>query len=139
MPIPISGLKLLVDLNTLELLEIEDHHDYGHPDVDAEYIPSIRGTTVRTDLKPLHITQPEGASFTVEGTELKWQNWTMRLGFNYREGPGHLPGDLRRPRHRPATSRTGCRSPRWSCPTATPPSTTTGGPPTTSVSGDSGS
>ena len=84
---PISGLKLLVDLNTLELLEIEDHHDYGHPDVDAEYIPSIRGTTVRTDLKPLHITQPEGASFTVEGTELKWQNWTMRLGFNYREGP----------------------------------------------------
>lgn len=84
---PISGLKLLVDLNTLELLEIEDHHDYGHPDVDAEYIPSIRGTKVRNDLKPLHITQPEGASFTVEGTELKWQNWTMRLGFNYREGP----------------------------------------------------
>ena len=84
---PISGLKLLVDLNTLELLEIEDHHDYGHPEVDAEYIPSIRGTTVRTDLKPLHITQPEGSSFTVEGTELKWQNWTMRLGFNYREGP----------------------------------------------------
>ncbi|MET0316520.1 MAG: primary-amine oxidase [Rhodococcus fascians] len=84
---PISGLKLLVDMNTLELLEIEDHHDYGRPDVDAEYVPSVRGTTVRDDLKPLHITQPEGASFTVEGTELKWQNWTMRLGFNYREGP----------------------------------------------------
>jgi len=84
---PISGLKLLVDLNTLELLEIEDHHDYGHPAVDAEYVPSVRGTKVRNDLKPLHITQPEGSSFTVEGTELKWQNWTMRLGFNYREGP----------------------------------------------------
>ncbi len=84
---PISGLKLLVDMNTLELLEIEDHHDYGHPDVDCEYIPSVRGTEVRTDLKPLNITQPEGPSFTVEGTELKWQNWTMRLGFNYREGP----------------------------------------------------
>ena len=84
---PISGLKLLVDMNTLELLEIEDHHDYGRPDVDAEYVPSVRGTTVRDDLKPLHITQLEGASFTVEGTELKWQNWTMRLGFNYREGP----------------------------------------------------
>ena len=84
---PISGLKLLVDMNTLELLEIEDHHDYGQPAVDAEYIPSVRGTQVRTDLKPLHITQPDGASFTVEGAELKWQNWTMRLGFNYREGP----------------------------------------------------
>ena len=84
---PISGLKLVVDMNTLELLEIEDHHDYGHPAVDGEYIPSVRGTQVRTDLKPLHITQPEGTSFTVEGAELKWQNWTMRLGFNYREGP----------------------------------------------------
>ena len=84
---PISGPKLIVDMNTLELLEIEDHHDYGHPAVDGEYIPSVRGTQVRTDLKPLHITQPEGASFTVEGAELKWQNWTMRLGFNYREGP----------------------------------------------------
>jgi len=84
---PISGLKLLVDMNTLELLEIEDDHDYGHPAVDGEYIPSVRGTQVRTDLKPLHITQPEGTSFTVDGAELKWQNWTMRLGFNYREGP----------------------------------------------------
>ena len=84
---PISGLKLIVDMNTLELLEIEDHHDYGRPATDGEYIPSVRGTQVRTDLKPLHITQPEGASFTIEGAELKWQNWTMRLGFNYREGP----------------------------------------------------
>jgi primary-amine oxidase len=84
---PISGLKLVVDMNTLELLEIEDHHDYGHPATDGEYIPSVRGTQVRTDLKPLHITQPEGTSFTVEGAELKWQSWTMRLGFNYREGP----------------------------------------------------
>src|SRR6478672_9041075 len=84
---PISGLKLLVDVNTLELLEIEDHHDYGRPAVDAEYIPALRGTELRTDLKPLHITQPEGTPFTVEGHELTWQNWTMRLGFNYREGP----------------------------------------------------
>ncbi len=84
---PVSGLKLLVDVNTLELLEIERHHDYGHPEVDSEYIPSVRGTQVRTDLKPLHIVQPEGTSFTLEGTELRWQNWTMRLGFNYREGP----------------------------------------------------
>ena len=35
-------------------------------------------------------------------------------------GPGDLPGGLRRPRHRRATSPTGCRSRRWWCPTATP-------------------
>lgn len=84
---PVSGLKLLVDMNTHELLEIERNHDYGHPEVDCEYIPSVRGTKVRDDLKPLHITQPDGPSFTMDGAELTWQNWTMRLGFNYREGP----------------------------------------------------
>jgi primary-amine oxidase len=84
---PISGLKIIVDMNTLEVLEIEDHHDYGLPDVDGEYDPRVRGTQERTDLKPLEISQPEGVSFTVDGNELRWQNWSMRLGFNYREGP----------------------------------------------------
>ena len=84
---PISGLKIIVDMNTLEVLEIEDHHDYGLPEVDGEYDPRVRGTQERTDLKPLEISQPEGVSFTVDGNELRWQNWSMRLGFNYREGP----------------------------------------------------
>ncbi len=83
---PVSGLKLVVDVNSLELLEVENDHDHGKPDVDGEYVPGP-WTGEPRDLKPLHITQPEGVSFTVEGTELKWQNWTMRLGFNYREGP----------------------------------------------------
>jgi primary-amine oxidase len=84
---PISGLKIIVDMNTLEMLEIEDHHDYGLPKVDAEYDPRVRRTQQRTDLQPLEISQPEGISFTVEGNELRWQNWSMRLGFNFREGP----------------------------------------------------
>jgi primary-amine oxidase len=83
----ISGLKIIVDVNTLEVLEIEDHHDYGLPEVDGEYDPQVRGMNERTDLKPLEINQPDGVSFTVDGYELRWQNWSMRLGFNYREGP----------------------------------------------------
>jgi primary-amine oxidase len=84
---PVSGLKVVVDMNTLELLELENDHDHGQPDVNGEYVPGPWTGEQRTDLKPLHITQPEGTSFTVDGTELKWQNWTLRLGFNYREGP----------------------------------------------------
>ena len=87
MPTRSPGLKIIVDMNTLELLEIEDHHDYGLPEVHAEYDPKLTGIAPRTDLKPLEITQPEGVSFTVEGNELRWQNWSMRLGFNFREGP----------------------------------------------------
>ena len=84
---PVSGLKLVVDVNTLELLAVEDDHDHGQPEVNGEYVPGPWDGQQRTDVKPLHITQPEGTSFTVEGTELRWQNWAMRLGFNYREGP----------------------------------------------------
>jgi primary-amine oxidase len=84
---PVSGLKLIVDMNTLELLEIEDVHDHGLAPVRGEYAPGPWTGQLRADLKPLHITQPEGVSFSLDGTQLRWQNWTMRLGFNHREGP----------------------------------------------------
>ncbi len=84
---PVTGLKFIVDMNTMELLQIEEGEDVGCPEVEGEYVPGLWTGEQRADLKPLHITQPEGVSFTVEGTELRWQNWSMRLGFNYREGP----------------------------------------------------
>lgn len=50
-----------------------------------EYIPEAQ-PQLRTDLKPLRVVQPEGASFTVtqEGTSsvLAWQKWQFRVGFN---------------------------------------------------------
>ena len=53
----------------------------------GEYIPAlVPGQELRTDRKPLEITQPEGPSFTLEGNLLKWQNWSLRIGFNHREG-----------------------------------------------------
>ncbi|MFV0460184.1 MAG: primary-amine oxidase [Actinomycetales bacterium] len=84
---PVAGLKVIVDMNTCEVLQIEDDHDYGLPEVHGEYDPAVTGLEPRTDVKPLEITQPEGVSFTLDGNELRWQNWSMRLGFNFREGP----------------------------------------------------
>jgi primary-amine oxidase len=84
---PVSGLKVVVDMNTLELLELENDHDHGQPEVDAEYVPGPWTGQQRADLKPLHISQPDGVSFSLDGTELRWQKWSMRLGFNHREGP----------------------------------------------------
>ncbi|KAK3984250.1 putative copper amine oxidase [Cladorrhinum sp. PSN332] len=54
-----------------------------------EYIPEAH--TLRSDLKPLRVAQPEGASFTVEsfsdlGRTIKWQKWDFKVGFNQREG-----------------------------------------------------
>jgi primary-amine oxidase len=42
--------------------------------------------TPRSDLKPLHISQPEGPSFSVDGWEVTWQKWKFRVGFTSREG-----------------------------------------------------
>lgn len=51
-----------------------------------EYHPDLLPPP-RQDLKPLHVSQPDGPSFTVtEGNCLSWQKWRFRIGFNYREG-----------------------------------------------------
>ncbi|KFX92647.1 hypothetical protein V490_05258 [Pseudogymnoascus sp. VKM F-3557] len=54
-----------------------------------EYVPEAQ--TLRTDLKPLNIVQPEGASFAVSnfselGRTVDWQKWNFKIGFNLREG-----------------------------------------------------
>lgn len=53
-----------------------------------EYIPEAQ--TLRTDLKPLQVVQPEGASFKVttkDGLSLiQWQKFEFKVGFNQREG-----------------------------------------------------
>lgn len=46
---------------------------------------------LRTDLKPLHVIQPDGVSFRVTqtgetGHVIEWQKWSCRVGFNQREG-----------------------------------------------------
>jgi primary-amine oxidase len=38
------------------------------------------GYKQRSDLKPLHIVQPEGVSFKMNGHVLEWQNWSMHIG-----------------------------------------------------------
>ena len=83
----ITGLHPVVDLNRMELLELEDHWADGgeRPNVMGEYLPELIPIALR-DVSPLHVHQPNGVSFTLDGRLLRWQNWELRLGFNYREG-----------------------------------------------------
>ncbi|MEP9390682.1 primary-amine oxidase [Gordonia sp. VNQ95] len=88
---PVPGLHCVIDVNTMELLRIEDTGGFETPEVMGEYVPRripqrIRDTFARPDLKPLEITQPDGPSFQLDGNKLTWQNWSLRVGFNYREG-----------------------------------------------------
>ena len=83
----LSGLHPVVDLNRMVLLEIDGSSSHGEalPEVMGEYLPKLIPVPLR-EVAPLEITQPEGVSFGLDGNLLRWQNWELRLGFNYREG-----------------------------------------------------
>lgn len=91
---PINILPV-VDLNTKTVVRI-DGLDYT-PDIpklsvnyhrDLLSTNSYLATSWRGNaLKALDITQPDRPSFTVSDCNLvEWQNWSFRVGFNYREG-----------------------------------------------------
>jgi primary-amine oxidase len=81
----LTGLHPVVDLNTMELLEIEDNDEGGSdPEVMGEYLPDLLPMRLRS-VAPLEISQPDGVGFALDGSLLTWQNWQLRLGFNHRE------------------------------------------------------
>ncbi|KAF8530017.1 copper amine oxidase [Hysterangium stoloniferum] len=63
-----------------------------YPEVAHEYLPDLRANqpgvkaSTREPLKPLHVLQPEGVTFEMNGNELTWQKWKMHIAFNHREG-----------------------------------------------------
>ncbi|HEX4205499.1 MAG TPA: primary-amine oxidase [Ktedonobacteraceae bacterium] len=82
---PIEGVIAYTDLNTQEVLRVEDHGIVPIPPESGNYTPEAVGQ-MRTNLKPIEITQPDGPSFSVNGHEINWQKWRLRINFNTREG-----------------------------------------------------
>ncbi|THH06001.1 hypothetical protein EW145_g4393 [Phellinidium pouzarii] len=57
------------------------------PSASCDFLPDlISNYKARDDVKPLHIVQPEGVSFKMNGNELEWQKWKMHIAFHHREG-----------------------------------------------------
>ena len=84
---PIAGLHPIVDLNAMELLELEDTGVVERAPTMGDYVPHlVPDLALRDDLKPLEVRQPEGVSFALDGNEVRWQRWSLRIGFNPREG-----------------------------------------------------
>jgi primary-amine oxidase len=82
---PLEGIVAVVDLNRMRVLRIEDYGVVPLPPLCGnwarEYLPEPR-----SDVRPLHIAQPEGPSFQIDGHEIRWQKWRFRISFNPREG-----------------------------------------------------
>lgn len=82
---PVEGLILTIDLTKREVISCIDEGDVPVPMQHGNYTLNVQGP-VRPTLKPVEITQPEGPSFSVDGSHVQWENWKFRVGFNQQEG-----------------------------------------------------
>ncbi|MET4921434.1 primary-amine oxidase [Streptomyces sp. PSRA5] len=80
---PVEGVIVTVDLDTAEVLRVEDVTQVQVGDDGRRHGPE---QATRAGVRRLDITQPDGPSFTLDGHLLQWQNWSIRVGFNDREG-----------------------------------------------------
>jgi len=83
---PVDGVTAHVDLIEKKVLGVYDEFLLPVPVESGDYDdPAVRGPE-RAGLRPIEITQPEGPSFTLDGNLLEWQGWSLRVGFDLREG-----------------------------------------------------
>ncbi|GAA0948890.1 primary-amine oxidase [Nonomuraea longicatena] len=83
---PVDGLVAYVDLVNRTVDQVIDAGPMPVPAESGNFDdPEVTGPA-REGLRPIRITQPDGPSFTLDGHAVSWQNWTLRVGFDLREG-----------------------------------------------------
>jgi primary-amine oxidase len=83
---PIDGVVAYVDLIERRVVELIDHEQMPIPEEEGNFDDPNYVGPLRTSLKPIEITQPDGPSFRVDGDVVTWENWRFRVGFDPREG-----------------------------------------------------
>ena len=81
---PINGLHAIVDLDSGEVVSVENTEIIPIPQTLGPYRENQTGANIK--LKDLAIVQSEGPSFSVEGWKVNWERWNLRVGFCQREG-----------------------------------------------------
>jgi primary-amine oxidase len=81
---------VVTDTETEEILAVDVRRVNGErtavPLENHNYLPEFIADSYRSVLKPVDITQPQGVSFRMNGSEIEWAGFKMHIGFNYREG-----------------------------------------------------
>lgn len=84
---------VVVDMHEQKVIAIEevpthDNFDASNkegntvPRKEANYDYKLRGgkTFLRRDDKPIKVESPQGPSYKIDGYQVEWQKWKMRLG-----------------------------------------------------------
>jgi primary-amine oxidase len=81
---PIEGVVALVDMNEDKVIEVTDTGAVPIASTTQEL--DEKSTGRREAPKTLALTQPDGASFQINGQEVRWQKWHFRYTMHPREG-----------------------------------------------------
>ena len=83
---PVDGLVAYVDTMNRVVDQVIDAGPVPVPAGSGNFDdPAVHGP-LRTTQRPIEISQPEGSSLTLEGNHLSWEKWSLRVGFDTREG-----------------------------------------------------
>jgi primary-amine oxidase len=82
---PVGNLIFVIDCNDKSVVAIQEGDPIPLPPESGNYDVGSVGP-VRTDLRPLEITQSEGPSFTVTGHVIEWQRWRLHAHIDAVEG-----------------------------------------------------
>ncbi len=81
---PIEGLNAVVDINSGEVIRVDDYGVTPIPMAEYNYERQFL-KDFQARAKPINVVQPEGVNFKIEGSRLTWRNWSLNIGFNTRE------------------------------------------------------
>lgn len=82
---PIEGVVAIVNMNTRTVVAVNDTGVIPISQKNQDFDEASVGK-LREKPKPLLISQPEGASYKINGNEITWQNWRFRYTMHPREG-----------------------------------------------------
>jgi primary-amine oxidase len=81
---PIEGLFATIDLDRNEVLEVTDLGVVPVPGGNSELDPASTG--VRPGIRPVVQSSPEGSNIRIDGSMVRWMNWSFHLRWEIREG-----------------------------------------------------
>jgi primary-amine oxidase len=82
---PIEGVVAIVNMNTRAVVDVLDTGVVPISKTSQDFDEKSVGK-LREKPKPLLISQPEGASYQLNGNEIAWQKWRFRYTMHPREG-----------------------------------------------------
>jgi primary-amine oxidase len=83
---PINGVISHVDLTLKKVTHVEDHGVVPLPKAHARYDADSQ-SELREHPKKIDITQPDGPGFEMEGNQISWEGWQVRVSATPDEGP----------------------------------------------------